>query len=187
MSEIQCPEHWFGRTTSAKSMTAILDANRIPKAVFKSVKGMFGSRQRILERPGYELTAAHGTTPCQVNVHAANIHVGMTVCTTAPDTDALRTIADALQTAGILVRYHTFDREDFTLCVGKGQPPESFRSGDDAWIRWIRERMPRWYTETRPEWFARTTADGVALAKQSASDIRAKVSADLRETMKGIL
>lgn len=181
------PDHWFGRTTSTKAVTAFLDVYRIPKAVLRTYKGMFGGRQRVLVRPGYELTAAHGTTPLHVQIHATNVHVGMSVCTTAPDTDALRTIADALRAAGLLVRYHTFGREDYTLCVGKGQPPETFRPGDDAWIRWIRERMPSWYTEDRPEWFGRTTAESIALANQSASDIRTKASADLRETMKGIL
>lgn len=181
-----CPTHWFGRTTSTKTVAAILEANGIPKAVVKSVKGMFGW-QRIVVRPGYELKAAHGTTPLHVEVHAASIHVGMSVCTTVPDTDAIRKAAGAFEAAGLLVRFHTFDCEDFVVCVGKGQAPESFRPGDDAWTRWIRERMPHWYTETMPEWFARTTAESIALAKQSASDIRAKVSADLRDTMKGIL
>lgn len=183
----QAPAHWFGRTTSTKTVAAILEANRIPKAFLKNVKGMFGSRQRILVRPGYELTAAHGTAPCHVQIHAANVHVGMSVCTTAPDTDALRRLVDACRSAGLLIRYHTFDHEDFVVCVGKGQSPESFRPGDDAWLTWIRERMPRWYTETMPEWFNRTTAESIALAHQSASDIRAKVSADLCKTMRGLL
>lgn len=67
-----CPTHWFGRTTSTKTVAAILEANRIPKAVLKNVRGMFGSRQRILVRPGYELRGAHYTSPCHVQIHAAN-------------------------------------------------------------------------------------------------------------------
>lgn len=184
---VTCPPHWFGRTTSTKTVAAILDANHIPKAVMKSVKGMFGRRERILTRPGYELKAASGTTPCKVEIHAASVHLGMTVCTTAPDTDLLRRAVGALKAAGLLVRFHTFDREDYALCVGKGQAPESFRPGDDAWIQWVRGRMPKWYTEDEPAWFARSTVESVAMAKQSASDIREKVSADLRGALRGIL
>lgn len=174
-------DHWFGQPTSAAKIASILNGLCIRKAEWKTVRGMFGRRERILTKPGYEIEAASGTTPAKVVVHAKAIHMGMTVMATAVDTDATRKAAEAFTAAGILVRYTA---DQLGLVVGRGRAPEQYkqRADDVQWCGWIRERMPHWYTETPPAGLSQTTAETVALAEARAKGAQAEAVKTVRST-----
>lgn len=177
-------DHWFGTPTSSRKVAAILEGIGIHKAEWKTARGMFGRKERILTRPGYEIEAAHGTSPVKLMIHAKAVHMGLTVMTTALDTDATRRAVEALKGAGLLVRFHTGGGLD--VVVGKGLAPEKFtpRKDDTWWHGWMRERIPHWYTETPPALLDKPTTEVVAMAMAAAKEGQDKAVKSLSEVLR---
>lgn len=168
----------FGKPTSTTKILDILKQLGVEKAKVKWVKGMFGSKQKVLVAPGFQMKPAGSSFPASVVILAANVHYGFGVVSQALDTDKTRALVDALKEKGIRTRLES----DGHVWIGQATPPEQTRPDDVPWQDLVRRIVGR-EEPPAPEWMALTTEENIKRLKEHARGTAKKAVADLKSSL----